>query len=384
MLSRSSEFSLLLKLCTSGTYEVLRNDIELVDWGKFIRLCEEHKLGPIVFTKILHLSLPDDIKIQIRELLFANKIYMFDLFRELGVVTKKLGEFDIQICSQKGPVLAEMIYGDVTLRYSKDLDIVVDKEKLDRTIEILLSLGYVLVDIPYKTIKQKEVYQNVYQECTLFNSEKEIEIDLHWLFYAPAIFENSIDDFVELSEYDKIDGLRIMSKHDELIYLCFHGGRHRWFRLIWVYDIYTYLQLFSSEELKLVINKSNKMEVSKFLLEGVYLAHVLFGYSIPDFIRPLCTQKIISLSNNSKWFIKRTESNMKLSYEPLLYNIYGRLKKIKSYYLLGGIKMLVRREKFLFFQPKLWAIFSFSDRFFFLNYLLVPFLFPLLFFKRKN
>ena len=287
------EFQLIIKLSSPKEYEVSEEDISSINWEDFIQLIKEHRLGPLLFPRLLSSIFLSEIqKTELRQMLYSNKIYMFGLYRELAEVTKEFNKFDIKPCSQKGPVLSELIYGDVTLRQSKDLDLVVD---FNDALSILSNLGYNLVGAPYHTDKQKEVYQKTHQECSLYHSEKGIEIDLHWFFYPPIIFKESIDTHVEFSEYDKIKGLKVLSKQDELLYLCFHGGRHRWFRLIWLYDVFTYLPLFSNKELKVVVSKAEKMGVSNFLLEAVYLSQVLFGYSIPDFIEPLLSSKIKAL-----------------------------------------------------------------------------------------
>ena len=48
----------------------------------------------------------------------------------------------------KGPVIAHEIYGDISLRTSKDLDILVQEIDLEKAEGLLFSLGYKREEVP--------------------------------------------------------------------------------------------------------------------------------------------------------------------------------------------------------------------------------------------
>ena len=75
--------------------------------------------------------------------------------------------------------------------------------------------------------------------------------------------------------------IRTFSFEDTMVMLCVHGAKHFWERLNWVLDI---AKLATVQEIdwKLVLEIAAKMESTRVLLLGLYLAHDLFGARLPD------------------------------------------------------------------------------------------------------
>jgi hypothetical protein len=61
-------------------------------------------------------------------------------------VTDLLREHGISFVPLKGPLLSYRIYQDAAVRFSHDLDILVDLENLETVVQILLENGYTFVD----------------------------------------------------------------------------------------------------------------------------------------------------------------------------------------------------------------------------------------------
>ena len=75
--------------------------------------------------------------------------------------------------------------------------------------------------------------------------------------------------------------LRTFSVEDTLVMLCVHGAKHFWERLFWILDI---AQLIAVRQVdwSLLLGIAARMESMRVLLLGLYLAHDLFGASLPD------------------------------------------------------------------------------------------------------
>jgi hypothetical protein len=85
--------------------------------------------------------------------------------------------------------------------------------------------------------------------------------------------------------------LRTFSVEDTLVMLCVHGAKHFWERLAWIVDI---AQLITTEEVDwaLLFVIAAKMESTRVLLLGLYLAHDLFRAPLPKLVlQDACNQK---------------------------------------------------------------------------------------------
>ena len=67
---------------------------------------------------------------------------MLTLCGEMEQVSKLFTENHIPLLFLKGPVIAADIYGDISLRTSKDLDILISITHVEKAEKLLLSLGY--------------------------------------------------------------------------------------------------------------------------------------------------------------------------------------------------------------------------------------------------
>ena len=81
----------------------------------------------------------------------------------------------------KGPVLARLAYGDVSLRQFADLDILVSRADMEKVRELLVAGGYRSSKI--LTRKQERLHLKHSVEFIFENSRRTI-MDVHWRFAA--------------------------------------------------------------------------------------------------------------------------------------------------------------------------------------------------------
>ena len=87
--------------------------------------------------------------------------------------------------------------------------------------------------------------------------------------------------------------LRTFSIEDTLVMLCVHGAKHFWERLGWVLDI---AKLATAQEVDwtLVTQIAAKMESTRVLLLGLYLAHDLFDAPLPEqLLEEICRDRTV-------------------------------------------------------------------------------------------
>lgn len=211
-----------------------------VDWDIFIELAFHHRVFPLIYTKLIQINEKKNLipKKVIQILASEYKKNTFNMLRlsgEMEQVSKLFTENQIRILFLKGPVIADDIYGDISLRTSKDLDILITETDLTRAEEILLSNGYEREGILNTFVGWTWMHHHV----SFYHPQKRIQIEIHWRLHP---FPNKEYSFNELWERKRVSTLTsypvyLLGKEDLFSFLIIHGARHGWVRLRWLADI---------------------------------------------------------------------------------------------------------------------------------------------------
>lgn len=218
------------------------------DWDIFLTRALEHRLYPVLSRRIdpsRHSFIPGRVFHTLGLWYAANSLRMRELFIELVCVTGKLEAAGIPVISMKGPALAARIYGDISLRASGDLDIVVSGPDFGRAVRVIRSLDYESED--YNFEKDRRVYRQFTQGYTHHAFQKEkpaCRLELHRTLCLPRFreyrnFPDRFEDLLAASVWIDFSGcrVRLFSDRHLFLYLLMHGEIHRWSRLGWLLDI---------------------------------------------------------------------------------------------------------------------------------------------------
>jgi hypothetical protein len=124
----------------------------------------------------------------------------------------------------KGPTLAHLLYGNLALRDSADLDIFVPRTQLASALKILTNDGYC------KKTPGSLTWLPGACEVTLRRNNPACEVDLHWEFSPPYFLPPDTARVLERSVMVRADGLtaRTLCPEDLLLYLSIHAARDWW------------------------------------------------------------------------------------------------------------------------------------------------------------
>ncbi|MEU1762950.1 nucleotidyltransferase family protein [Micromonospora sp. NPDC005652] len=128
---------------------VATQDADL-DWGLFVDLAFRHHVLPLVGRNILNHQLHPGLARQggfLHEEMFANAYQVNQvrneaLARELVTMLCELARRSVRPVVRKGAVLGQELYGDVGVRRSFDIDLMVEPDELPIVEEVLSGLGY--------------------------------------------------------------------------------------------------------------------------------------------------------------------------------------------------------------------------------------------------
>jgi hypothetical protein len=261
---------------------LIRNGL---NWPDAVAIAEQHRLSPVVYEILAgtarDLISPDELQV-LRQATAPSMTAGMVLLRELLRLHQLFEAAQIPVIPYKGPLLAWVAYGNFLRREYLDLDFVVQQKYIPDVVAVLKSAGY----RPQFDPREAHAGQNGFApgQYSFKSHPQKILAEFHTertlrYFPIPINFQDLTSRLmtVEIGE----QRLRTFSIEDTLVMLCVHGAKHFWERLGWVLDI---AKLATAQEVDwtLVTKIAAKMESTRVLLLGLYLAHDLFDAPLPE------------------------------------------------------------------------------------------------------
>ncbi len=286
------EFQLLLACSTLPADEILVRSLaaQVQDWEKFLRYAESHELTSLVGHTLMSdstCSLPSAASEYLvrnsREAAQQNLLLTAEVLR----IVRALLAQNIRAIPYKGPILASSAYGNLAIRDSCDLDLLLPEKDVRRALRIMPELGY---RAEYSlTPVQEARYLHGTCEYNFVHESNRTQVEIHWQV-VPARLGLAFDfdrlwsraRFLAIGSFQ----LRVLSPEDALLVLSVHGFKHLWSCLKWVCDIANLLA--SPEELDwtYIVNEASRMGAMRVLLVALSLANQMCQARAPDSIQP--------------------------------------------------------------------------------------------------
>ena len=207
-----------------------------IDWNQFLELVRHHRVYPQLYADMKTSELiPADVLQVLHRDFVQNTFQMLRLSGEMERVCRTLQENGILPLVLKGPVLAQDLYGDLSLRTSKDLDILIPMDDVESAENMLLQLGYESDNNVPRVFNWKWKVHHI----SFTHPQTKIQVEIHWRLNSDMGKEPPFEELWErrrrspLSKYD----IYLLGSEDLFMYLVSHGARHGWFRLRWLADI---------------------------------------------------------------------------------------------------------------------------------------------------
>lgn len=241
--SLSKEILLLLALLTAeNTNETAQQHPQLfagADWEQFVQLALHHRVYPYLYPRLNKIDegvIPPEVLERLKWEYRRNTVQMLQLSGEMSRIGSELAKLNIRSLFLKGPVLAQALYGDISLRTSRDLDFLVPMAQLQDTEALLIRLGYV----------KEEEFESILgdwkwrEHHTTFNHPvSKIKAEVHWRLSPGPSKEPGFEALWKHSRTSSLFGRNVhyLGQEDLFLFLAAHGARHGWSRLRWLLDI---------------------------------------------------------------------------------------------------------------------------------------------------
>ncbi|NOV00218.1 nucleotidyltransferase domain-containing protein [Paenibacillus planticolens] len=230
----SKELSLLLSFMRNDPAEITE-----IDWDKFLELARHHRVYSILYNylrKVDHVRIPPQVRQTLKKEYQSNTFDMLRLSAQMEELCKLFSDTDIRAIVLKGPVLAADLYGDLSLRTSRDLDILIPIQDLDQAEELLKGQGYVKEE-EYKTILNDWKWRH--HHVTYIHKNTGVTLEIHWRLGPGPGKEPGFDELWDRKRISTLTSNPVyyLGREDLFLFLASHGARHGWSRLRWLADI---------------------------------------------------------------------------------------------------------------------------------------------------
>lgn len=242
----SPELTLMLASASSNDAKLNQTTInslltQPMDWDLLVKMAVHHRVYPLVYKTLSSLDklvIPEISKAVLQQKCKGNTMKSLGITGATIKLVRALEEKNIQSIVLKGPVLAEHLYGELSLRPFKDIDLLVWPEELEQVGQILEEQGYHRTHPNFSlTPARRKVYIQKFHHFNYWHSELKIEVELHWKLghtgWELPLPKGSSLRRIQVSGYS----LPVLENEIWLLFLVMHGASHGWFRLRWLCDI---------------------------------------------------------------------------------------------------------------------------------------------------
>jgi len=373
----SRELKLLLHCLSNKAIDP--SDISGIDEEKLIDLIQTHRIISQVRTPLAEIT-SSSLREKLDGIYIANKFVQLNFSAELIKIQKAFSEKNIAHIALKGPALSQEIYGDPSERTSRDLDILIQLDQLDASLETLKELGYELLT-KFSTSKQRRAIIQHYHHMELYHTDKNVMLEIHWKLTSPKHGPFSTEMIWSNSTQLPFSGseLRILSRETLIPYLCLHGTLHCFFRLQWLTDLYHLFKQMSLDEIELLHRQIENSSTRISMNVSLALLSEFFGFEIPEKIKigmNRHSKKMVQISLNE--IAENTSLDRKKS------RWRTTLLNHKIQYYTSGTRGLINSLFSRNVRPKNWQVFAFPDSVFFLNHVFSRLIWLLGKLKRKS
>jgi hypothetical protein len=264
--SRIAEAAALLITSLRGVPFVAPEDL---DWDVFLGLARENGVLLLVLQSLLAngMEVPSFFTDAARQSRISAEL----LATELNNLLNGFARQDIDVLPLKGPALSLALYGDAAIRAPNDLDLLIRVRDFPRAEECLLGQGFLALG-------------RVGGEYHRRFLRRDLLVELHFELASPGLLRFTVDDIWSRAHPGDFRGqpVRVMSKEDLVLYLCYHGSKHGFSRLMWIMDVARALRGWPDCDYESLLLHARRQGLEPWLFIGCEIVRAVVPDQLPE------------------------------------------------------------------------------------------------------
>ena len=255
------------------------------DWDYLLTAANHHGLIPLLHAHLHSISaelVPTTVRSRLKQQSLSQTQNVLHLVAKQLKLYRQLKQNNVRAAIFKGPVLSQMAYGELSLRQSGDIDVLISRADFDRTRQVLESLGYLMT--PALTHAQLTSHLRSHCEIQFVRDDWFTVVDLHWAL-APKnfVFKLETDEVLARLQRVEVAGVEIgtLGTEDLILYLSMHGAKHLWRAIEWISSLGELIRSAESIAWETVVERAEKAHATRMLGLGLRLVEAVSAVEIP-------------------------------------------------------------------------------------------------------
>jgi putative nucleotidyltransferase-like protein len=250
------------------------NPREPLDWDYVFTTAQAHGFLPLLQKDLTNSpdNIPGHVLSRLKRESVANSQTILHLIAKQLRVHKLFHENGIPVAHFKGPLLAQMAYGDFSLRQAGDIDLLIQRQHFTHARSLLESLGYEMY--PKLTAPQLASHLNNHCEIQFVRDEWFTVVDLHWdLAPRSFVFKVNADEVMSRLQSVSLAGTTVetFSAEDSVLYQSMHGAKHLWRCMEWITALSETIRATPSINWDVVVDRAVQAHATRILGLGLRL-----------------------------------------------------------------------------------------------------------------
>ena len=282
--------SALILACVRAHYnskdlvDVTRRASDGVAWSKVLSIARRHGIAPLVYESLARgLQLwPEDALTELRRDFRQSAANSFLYAAELVRLSNHLQQRSIAALAFKGPTLALLLYGQLSLRTIRDLDLLVAEDQIDPALSALQQCGYE----PVSGLggARPSVSGRIRKHILLVHHARRFAVELHWAiaessFAFPLRFQDVWTERHTVMVMEQ--PVATLSREHMFLMMCAHGTNHCWGSLKWICDIAQAVSRSPDLDWHQLLARARALGCHRMLSVGLALARDICGVQLP-------------------------------------------------------------------------------------------------------
>lgn len=204
--------------------------------------------------------------------LVSKQLRVYELFQQRG----------IPVALFKGALLAQMAYGEMSLRQAGDIDLLINVRDFASARALLESLGYEMS--PRLTSAQLGSHLSNNCEIQFMRDDWFTVVDLHWdLAPRSFVFELKADEVMSRLQTVSLASTTVQTfgAEDLLLYQAMHGAKHLWRRLEWISSLAESIRATPDVDWATLISRAANAHATRMLALGLRLVEQFSDVPVP-------------------------------------------------------------------------------------------------------
>jgi len=248
-------------------------------WDHVFALASRHRVVGLVAAALAPVAtVPEAIQQTLKRR--AVKIQQQNM-AHLGIalrIGRALETANIPFLVLKGAPLSQLAFGSTGVRHMRDLDLLVDPAFLDRTEDVLESLGLQSKSEERSlTPDQARLWRRFRKHHEFLHEATGVQVELHWRAFDNPLLHPPLSNTIQEIEVAPGHRLPTLSTEELFLALCVHGAGHAWFRMKWIADIAALLHTLTPVQWDSILRLAHERDLDRTIEQATLLCAALFG-----------------------------------------------------------------------------------------------------------